>query len=890
MVLVRSQKVQWVEASNAVDGYNWKFWMPDPSQTGTIDVSDSSIEGVSINLETVGSSDVKLSGTITLPAEHDLTQNGYWAGVNVIDADTGNWLGDGSVETNGSYSVNVGEVDGTLKAIIRVEYSFNDYNNWENSYWKAKFIDFGSDNALGTTGDSSTEDTLLSESRVQWIPKEVAGQSWDAWVPDVNHLVVNASVSGIDADMTTTSGGNINGTITGLSGLTNPYVYVSIPGQYNGVWKEMKSVAGNYTFKVEELDDAQDYTIEVGFEKDNKWYNFFVDGNDTVGYSLKDGRDIEWKQVGDVWGPSADDVLYYDIAAGNDNNLTINYVATQYNTVNIELNNVENGSSVEVNFFIPNKPFGRWENTTADGTSASFSFDDVKDGSAYILSFYYDGAEYTCDGTCSTLVKYPEWIAYDDNNNNVCGGDAGWDCDWDNSNNWKWMPEVDPITISGDTNISATIPTEPKVSGQMNLDSEYTGQQLYVNIFRHNGNDWNWADFTLDENGDVNGSIKVAGGSDYRIELWVDGLGGYVYAGNNTWINQNNSWEENATTFIWEPKPSTLIDITSDLDLGEIVLGSGLSKVNIEILNLDTESGDIVEEVWVSLESNTQGYYGEGNANWDLVPVTYDGNITLKVPNASDYRLLVFPYNHNGGFASDGDGTPDETDVSAYTKLSWDEEDYLNVNGDTNVTVTLPSAASLGDVNGTVDCGNADCSGWINVFNETEAKGTSVKANGVYSVKGLSAGDYDITYWSNTSNLILESNVTVIAEQTVTEDLAKSGQSVFSDISGDINDTSAYAVLIKTDGTTWEVIATSQVDSGDGSFSFGEVIQPVATKTYLVGAAKRTFNANGSSSVKFVPEENMVDVVSGNSIDTSGLNFGTTLDAGSINVNATATE
>ena len=153
---------------------------------------------------------------------------------------------------------------------------------------------------------------------------------------------------------------------------------------------------------------------------------------------------------------------------------------------------------------------------------------------------------------------------------------------------------------------------------------------------------------------------------------------------------------------MWEPKASTLIDINENLDLGTVSIGSDYKTVTVVVNNLDTQDGNISEEVWVSLESDTQGYYGDGNADWAVYPVTYESNITLKVPAGSDYKLAVFPMNHRGGYANDESGGSNA--ITTASRLSWDEQDTIDATDDTVITVTLPDAADLGEVNGTVIC------------------------------------------------------------------------------------------------------------------------------------------------------------------------------------------
>jgi hypothetical protein len=358
--------------------------------------------------------------------------------------------------------------------------------------------------------------------------------------------------------------------------------------------------------------------------------------------------------------------------------------------------------------------------------------------------------------------------------------------------------------------------------------------------------------------------MKVAGGNDYRIEFWIDGVGGYVYTLSNTWINQNKSWDE--TT--WQPTDDTLINITSSsTTLATFDLSSGMSTVTIVLENLDMENGEVVEDVWVNLEHDTNGWYGEGNGNWEQYPVTYDTNITLLVPSSANYRISVYPSNHKGGYGSDGDTDQNET-ITAITKLSWDNKDYLGLTSNATIHVTLPSLETLGDINGSVVCGESDCSGWIEAWNGTDGKGIMVQSDGTFSIKGLEAGDYDVSYWSNTG-LYLETatRVSVNANSVTTISLEKEESNMISSITGTIsanNLTGISAVLIKTDGSEFEVVGVAKLDES-GYFSFDSRTKPKAGEALVVAAAKRTFNDDFSSSIKFDEATEVYD--SANSVD-----------------------
>jgi hypothetical protein len=862
--LVNGKKVMWTEASEAKDGY--KNWMPNPEETGYVNLTNS-LTDFYADVSEFGESDKKLKGKIVFKSDFDISSSKSYADISAIDAATGMWIGNSAISDDGSFEINVGE---NGHYILQINYSYNDYNNWENSWWKNRYYDFGSDHVYGGTGDG--EDKILNDMDVRWVPVlgtklsyttdtacYRANKFWyyegdtttkgcydypQNWVPNVKYLDVTDNVNGLDIDLSKSSGKTLNISISNLpSNAKDPYVYVVDPLSYGGIWQELKD--GNAS--IVELREGN-YTVEFGYSVDGSWEykHYFIKDDSTPGLESVDavpGNEVQWKEIDSathMWGPDPKDTTYAYISA--DTNMTITIPTIQEYKVDISLGSLSTNSEVSVDFRSLDKPYGRWESlSSGSDTNVSASFSDVKKGK-YILSFWYDGNEYTVNTEANgsrTLKKDVEWVAKDSDDYVVCGGDVGWDnCDY--TAELSWQPNVNALVIDGNDTIVLNIAPSPKITGSINLDSEYAGKEVYVSVY--NNSDWNWKQFTLDSNGDVNGSIRVDGGDDYRVEVWIDGLGGYVFDNNGTpnttsddsWITQMKSWDQ--TT--WMPKTTTLIDVRDDLSLGTITVGDYYQKVTVTVENLDSENGNIVEDVWVSLEGvNDEGYYGEGNANWDVYPVAYDENITLKVPSG-DYRIMVFPMNHKGGYASNGDSTNNQP-VTSFTKIGWSEYDKVEVNGTAvNVTVTLPLATAVGNIAGTVTCGlTSGCAGWIDAWNSNGGKGAMVDTNGSYKIKGLDDGNYSVSYSSYDGTISLNSeNVVVTPNATTPLNLEKTADNVYS-VSGNISGpVGTYAALIKTNGSTYEVVATRQLDDSY-NFSFGEVAKPATGKAYYVVGA-----------------------------------------------------
>lgn len=909
--LTNGKKVEWIEAAEAeFAGQMWKNWMPNPSKTGWIQTAVS-VNDFNIDLTSIGANDYFVKGSINFKADFDLSNENTFADISIIDASTGMWVGNAPINNDGTFELNIGEDSGEF--IVQVNYSYNDYRNWENSWWKNKFYDFGSDKAY-----NGGDDQILNDSDVMWMPIITADMKHDDvtkpsecwmngyfwydeeqacydqpmnWVPNVNPITIDDNVvtvtnnkkvlDGVVIDLSTSTGKTLNIEITNIPAeANNPYIFVVNPLSYGGSWIELKEDNGIYTASISELKIA-DYTVEFGYDTQNGHEHFFIKDSDndlSNGVGVVPGFEVRWEELDantHMWGPSSVDTTYLDMS--NDLNLSITIVAPDYNELNATVSGLDSDKDLNVDFRSLSNPYGKYEMLTSDGSgNIAFNFDDVKNGD-YVLSFWYDGNEYTYDQSESKLKKDVMWVAFNETGTQVCptgDNNDNWNCDWTNSNNWQWRPDVAPLTFTdSDKTLTLAMPTALKISGTIDLSDDFAGKNLNVSVFKHNGQDWNWKDFVLDTNGDVNGSIKVNGGDDYRIELWVDGLGGYVYTASG-WISQNNSWAENATTHMWEPKAETLISINANLDLGTVTIGSDFKTVTVVVENLDTDTqGNIVEDVWVSLESDTQGYYGEGNANWDVQPVTYDNNVTFKVPASSDYKLLVFPMNHNGGFANDNSGISNA--ITTATKLSWNEQDTVNVTNSTTVTVTLPSAANLGEINGTVDCGTSDCSGWIDAMGNMNGKGAPVEADGTFQIKGLDAGNFEVMYWANDGSMLNQHSVTVSEGETTEITLVKDTANMIT-INGSVTASTfdnKEVVIIETDGTNWEVIVTNFIET-DGSFDLGSMPEPISGTTYMVAVMAKTYDENTyESTVSFGAA---VDTVTSSGVTMAG-SFNATL-------------
>ena len=273
--------------------------------------------------------------------------------------------------------------------------------------------------------------------------------------------------------------------------------------------------------------------------------------------------------------------------------------------------------------------------------------------------------------------------------------------------------------------------------------------------------------------------------------------------------------------------------------------------------------------MWISLESEDGSSFGEGNANWDEDPVTYDENITLKVPEGK-YYLMVFPMNHSAGYASNGDDANDD-ELTEFNTLNWSEEDKVNITEDSTITITLPSAENLGAVKGVVECGESDCSGWIDAkrINTQFAKGEYVESNGSFEIKGLEAGDYELTYFAYNSKTLLSATTTITGGGVSEVTLQKDESNVYSKISGSVsgNSENDYVGLFKTNGTDYELIQTADINGN--SYEFNDIAKPTSGYTYFVGVVSETIDSNTGASTTTIKATQKVDSASSINIPSS---------------------
>jgi hypothetical protein len=874
---VNSKKVNWVETSETNE-WGYKNWIPNPNEAGYVVANES--KTLDLDTSKIGENEKTISGTITFPDDFDIEEIGWddntpnisnSASVELIDAVTGRFISWAEVKNdNGTakYSIKF-EPEENGKYILKVSYSHYDNQDWANSYWKSKYIDFGSDNSFA--GD---DDTIVDESMVRWTETKVDNENY--WVPKIENPLesVTEDIPNADIDLTTEANNyySLSGTISknenDAGTFSNIQVFVANPVSYTNKSVYLDSIG---SYKVDDLVKNANYTVELSFNYDNQYYHFFVteDGLVPSEEIMWDERDINGQKV---WAPSGVKLFNSDADLSAQDFTIPQLTETRY-SLSGTVSSIESGKNVWSNLFVPNTSIFNYDSFTAENDAISFTFDNLKAVNSsennydYYLSFSIDGkGEYYVDGTNNELVKGVNWFGFDSDGNQLCplttakqeaSGKSEWDCDWSIPMTWK--PNVSPFTISGDTTKTYTLAVLPKITGSVSIGTEFSGKNVWLNVSQMDtdgsyGNDNAWSEAIIDSDGNIDFELEIKGNNTYKVDLWIDGVGGYVVNSNNgtyELISQSKSWDYDATNVTWSPLATTILSISSSTDLGTLSLPS-MNTININIANANSN-----EEVYVSLEgiigSSSEGEYkGGSNANWSVYPITYSNNIALKVPNG-DYRLYVYPSAHKAGVASNNNEVADEA-LTSFNTFKWDmtTADKVSVNSDANISIDV-NAITTFFISGNIDCGTGvDCNGWVEAWStsQKEGKGSPVNSSGDYNISGLvGASDYALSYENfGTKEKFAKDDGLVDINTSSATNVNFTKPTTFTTVTGTLTDgTDALAnkqvSLIKSnsDGSNWEVIEFAKTDES-GNYSFVNLPVLLGSDVYVVAVMKTTIS------------------------------------------------
>ena len=897
-------------------GIDWKetssgsgLWLPDSSKTGyfTVTAGDPDIQNYSIDLTTFGSNFYKFTGTVVLPTDFDLNDSSNHMNIEIMDAATGYYLGSSPVTCDTSsictYTIILGDSLSSNGYLLRINQEHRDDTNWENSWYKGFYLDFGIDNALGGSADAA--DNIKDENDV--ASREVSNNGIFYFIPDVNKLVIDTSTAvsampAVNIDFSAyivPTMSKLTGNIFGIPS-TAQWAEVHLQDVKNATGRNV-DINSDGSFVIEDVKEGK-YLLEINYDIDDngtfKNYHYILaddDGDFSVGTRILDGEEVKlipydsndqvldsfasdfnWDSVA-YWAPEETSIQKVLLNVGTTDislaNVTIVPPALYDLTVN--LTGVDSGKNIYVNLFVPNKPIGRWESITADSSGASsVTLKGLKAQSDYQLQFWIDGlGEFWYNGT--DLTSDVSWVGKQDGS--ICEDwkNAISSCDFNKE--VIWGPSIAGFAIDATHTLNLSIPNDRrKVTATLSLGASNANQSVDVNLWQSSGSNYAWEQFTTDSSGDVAVELSVLAGTGYRMETYIPNTGeGFVVDlgsdnaagnGNDTLITQQNSWNNSHP---WGPKTSTLIDLSNDVTLG-ILSPPSLNTLTFTIQNLDAD-----EQIFIGLEgldsNNDSNYewYGRDNVDWSAQPISYATQISIKVPsNANGYRVMIFPQNHQGGAINDSDNIANEVIAANATMSSfswdWDKADKITVSGDQAYIIELPATADLKSITGTVSgITGGDMTGWIEAWSPTVGRnGTEVSSDGSFTIQGLNAAsDYTIEYWSdlqpneiikqtidvsdNVTNISLSKSATIHTFSGTATNVS-AGSSIISVLLLDVNHTSGSSNTTIDTGDTWEAIST--MDAGTlangGTYDYSvNAPPPLAGHSYAIAVGSKTVSA-----------------------------------------------
>ena len=900
--LISTTGVQWISLD--IDDIH----IPDSATTGYFTVNGN-VNNIAIDISNFGADFKKIEGRVTPPSGYDLNNHKNHMNVELIDAKTGNWLSQTPVESDGSYSILLGNTVNPEGYIIEIHQDYWDEDNPENSWWRTLYFDLGDDNAVGGTGNNA--DTIKGEMDVRWEESEDSTEDEMYWVPNVKPLVITDTTT-VNIDLSSyvpPASYKISGKINGIpAGAQWVDIHLYNPITFAG---KGERVNADGSFEIRDV-VAGKYILQLNYTLDDKDYQYIVvdnDGDFSLGADAIDSMDImyvaydrdgnlidmdsltndsDWDSIA-YWAPEETSTRKVILNVGSDITVSeFTIVPPTLYDLTVNLTNVGSQKRVEMNLFVPNQPIGRWEDITSNASGvANITLSGVKPRDDYQLQVWIEGlGEYWYDKTSNTLVSDVYWVGKQDIDNDgqveTCDD---WQnnietCDWDEP--IEWEPNIDSFAINADKTLNFAIPNDKaKIMATLDLSTLNLndGEYIYVNIWEENGHGYAWEEYSVSNNEvDISMAVKFGTNYKYRMEIWIPStdegyavdIGNAVGGNDDKLITQENSWKRDG----WGPKDSTLIPVTNASDVVLSGTSSGkltppaLNTLTFTINNLDKDSANnISEQIFIDLEGldgsneSTFEWYGRDNADWsDWRNPTYSATITVKVPNGN-YRVMIHPQNHRGGLINNDNDTANEILTGEVTNFSWDwdKADKISVSGNQAYTITLPNSANMKSISGTVNLGDGDIeAGWIQAWSDTlnSGNGVEVMSDGTFEIRGLDAGTYMLEYWAwnnegdfiRVADVNINDNVTGYTIQKSTTVHTFTG-TVTNNNAGD-SDISVLLLDVTDEDSSWEVIedidAGTLINGDTYNYTFN-VPSPLTGHTYAIAVGVKVVETTGAT-------------------------------------------
>ena len=822
------------------------------TKTGWLSLSNSETD-LLLDFSLFQTEQKQIKGEIRTPSEFSLSENENSMNLYLYNSENGEYLDMIELYSDKNFSFYVGEDSGEY--LLSLELIHQDSSNQILSYKKRFYLDFG---------DSHNRESIsiLGSDEIRLIEKGAN------IVPNTEYLELNETIS-LSIDMENSSGSDISGEISSDIDVTT---FIIILKDYEQDI-EYSEIIDNGIFRFKDIKDGN-YRVTILTEsEDGKFSTTFIKDNGFV-----KNKDITWKRA------EKDDLSTYYYPANIkifeiDSDLE-NFVIDLGDFLDIEtdydLNITLNSKEVESGeLFVPNSSIIYYLNCEVDSSCSinenktSIVFKNIVKKENYYLNFMIDAKNYFYNSETGYLESGVEWIAYDSSDTKVCPtSENSWNCDWQNSIDWSWKPNIVEYNLEDMRNnidLEISIPAESLIVGTINLGNSFANNEFTTLIYQLNNSIYQKSNLQTDSNGELNISIKVKPMTDYRIEILNQEVH-YVLnlADNESYetIFNSDSWRKD----IFGSKETALIDLTENLDFGNIEVDI-LKNVQIKFENLDEN-----ETIFVRLLKNSQSFESDNSLNMN--------QIDMRIASGN-YKMVIYASSHNSGYAVN------ESNENNFTEFSWDYNSALDVtvdeSSDTNLIIlSLPSNSELKYISGTVNLGDGDIeSGWIEIYNGDDRRGSVVEKDGNFKVNGLKPSEdynYTLEYRSwETDNLVISQDIGTWGmgnfENIYVSKGAYSYQIFGNLIYSGADDVEVKAMLIQydLDANSWKV--TQKTDLNEtGGYSF-QNLQPLIGQTrYYICAGVKVSDSTGTHYHKFNAtdgESNISIIEMNSSIDIS---------------------
>lgn len=274
---------------------------------------------------------------------------------------------------------------------------------------------------------------------------------------------------------------------------------------------------------------------------------------------------------------------------------------------------------------------------------------------------------------------------------------------------WDSAALVDVSDEIPDDNINFTVEMGKSIEGTVSIDGVTAPNPQLEGIWVDAWSEafCSWGGGMTDDTGAYT-ITGLASASDYRVSVWKEGYPSVFY-------------NETASTVVWDN--ATLIDVTAgDVENIDITLSKGGSITG----TVTNTSGQAMADVWVDVYSSSQQF---GMGAFTDIQGKY--NVSGLMKGVLDYEVSVWPMG-------------DYKHATKKGKKVGDVVNFTLSEGFTFYGKLTTDGSALYTGGAWVNIWNDEFYGWAEVFS----------GNSVFSIEGLSEGDYEIIIWPNEAGYV----------------------------------------------------------------------------------------------------------------------------------------